>query len=286
MEKANIIFAIALRSKGSSRNWNNTVDNFNKTIKSIFNQTDQNFLVYVGCNEVPELYDDYDARLQFFLVNNPVPTEPLEMRRDKFWKYSLVACKIKEYLLKTNNPNDGIFVLPMDADDYVSNRICKYVGNHPDANGYISDYGYVYYYGKKHFMKYNDMHTFCGSCNIVKMYPDDLPDGMPCQELCFDKKTAGELNDRYPIRWNHIEVATKYESIGKPFSVLPFPSTIYCLNNGDNISEHNRISANKTSVYTKIRGFLSKIKHYPENKKREVKITKEICEEFAFSKAE
>ena len=35
--EVNIIFAIALRSQGSTDNWKNVTENFNNTLKSIFN---------------------------------------------------------------------------------------------------------------------------------------------------------------------------------------------------------------------------------------------------------
>lgn len=281
--EVNIIFAIALRSQGSTDNWKNVTENFNNTLKSIFNQTNPNFLVYVGCNEIPELYEPYDERLQFFQVANPVPKEWLEMARDKFWKYSVVAQKIRDYLLETSNPGNGVFVLPMDADDYVHNQICEYVGSHNEANGFVSEYGYVFYHKNNRLIKYNQMHTLCGSCNIIKMYLDDLPSELPAPELCFDKETAGVLNSRYPIRWDYHILVEKYKDLGKSFSILPFPSTIYYLGNGDNISAiYSLEHASKATIMKRIRSVASKIKHYPERRKSLVKITPEIRESFAF----
>ncbi len=75
-----IIFAMALRSKESSNNWNNVVKNFNLTLKSLFNQTDPDFMVYVGCNEIPELYEKYDERLKFFSVELPPRTSGLRLQ--------------------------------------------------------------------------------------------------------------------------------------------------------------------------------------------------------------
>lgn len=34
--------------------------------------------------------------------------------------------------------DQGIFVFPVDADDFVSNRLAEYVAQHPDANGFKS----------------------------------------------------------------------------------------------------------------------------------------------------
>lgn len=276
-----IIFAIALRSKASSNNWSNVTNDFNNTIESIFNQTDPNFMVYVGCNEIPELHKKYDDRLKFFTVNNPVPTVWVEAARDKFWKYTLVACQIKKYLLGTEKPEKGIFVMPIDADDLLNSHIAEYVNSHLDSNGFVSDFGYVYYKGNHYVEKYPDMHTFCGSCNIIKMYLNDLPDEMLPQSLCFDKKTAGILNEKYPIRWNHNEVVSKYCNLGKPFEKLPFPSTIYCLNNGENISQwHSRENSSKPTFKKRLRVILSNIKHYSENKKKRIKIDTKITNDF------
>lgn len=280
-----IIFAIALRNKKSSNNWNNVVNDFNSTIKSLFNQIDPNFLIYVSCNEIPDLYQKYDDRLKFFTVDNPVPKVWIEAARDKFWKYSVIACEIKKYLINTDHPENGVFVMPIDADDLFSCQISAYVNRHSDENGFVSDYGFVYHKGKNFLEKYPDMHTFCGSCNIIKMYPDDLPDSMPDSSLCFDKETAGKLNERYPIRWNHNEVVEKYEKLGKPFKKLPFPSTIYCLNNGENISSwysNENKNDQHISFVHKIKLVLSNIKHYPERLKKRVKITYKIQKEFLF----
>lgn len=81
------------------------------------------------------------------------------------------------------------------------------------------------------------MHIFCGSCNIIKMYRDDLPAELPVsQDLCHDKLTAGFLNAKYPIRFDHNTVVERYATKGAPFATLPFRSTVYVLGTGDNIS--------------------------------------------------
>ncbi len=186
--------------------------------------------------------------------------------------------------MQTEDPENGIYVMPIDADDLFSCRISEYVNKHKGAHGFVSDYGYVYHKGKNFLEKYYEMHTFCGSCNIIKMYPNDLPDNMPDQSLCFDKETAGILNERYPIRWNHNEVVEKYKKLGKHFEKLPFPSTIYCLGNGENISSWNNNKDNYIGYKQKVRNILSRIKHYPSNFKLRVKINSKTISEFSVTK--
>ena len=122
-----IVFAIPLRSKGSSKNWEGVVHNFNATIKSIFNQSgSKNFRVIVACNEIPELYGKYDERLEFISLNMPTPNSWIEKARDKGWKLTEIAVRIRQILEKTDNPENGIYVMPVDADDLLNNKIAKW----------------------------------------------------------------------------------------------------------------------------------------------------------------
>ncbi len=48
-----LCFVIALRSEESTDKWQEVLHDFNNTIRSIFNQTNPEFQVYVGCNTIP-----------------------------------------------------------------------------------------------------------------------------------------------------------------------------------------------------------------------------------------
>ena len=63
-----------------------------------------------------------------------------------------------------------------------------------------------------------------------------MPEEYPASNvLCHDRETAEILNARYPIRFDHNTVVERYKKAGRPFSWLPFRSTVYVLG-GDNIS--------------------------------------------------
>ncbi|MDO4189716.1 MAG: hypothetical protein Q4D29_12090, partial [Lachnospiraceae bacterium] len=206
--------------------------------QSIFNQKNStNFKCIVACNDIPELFKEYDERLEFIKMDLPVPTEWIEMARDKFWKLTKIAVRCRQLLEEQEEPENGIYVMPVDADDLLSNKIAEYCETHPDENGFVSSDGYDKYDDENKLHVYKNLHTFCGSCNIIKMYREDLPEKMPySDEFCHDKEIAGILNKKYPIRYDHNVVVDRYDSMGKTFAKLPFRSTIYCLGNGDNIS--------------------------------------------------
>lgn len=240
-----IEFAIPLRAKETSSNWNMCVARLNQTIRSIFNQTCDEFKCLIACNEAPQLDREYDERLEFIPLELSIPNGWLEMSRDKFWKLTVIAVRIRQLLEQQKNPDEGIYVMPVDADDLLNCNIAEYCKEHPKENGLVSDSGYVWQVGKRFLRKYPQMYEYCGSCNIIKMYRDDLPDKCPAPaSLCHDKETAAVLNLRYPIRYDHNTVVRRYAEEEKPFSTLPFCSTVYVLGTGDNISAifHNENS--------------------------------------------
>lgn len=244
-----IIFAIPLRAKETANDWSGVVVRFQNTIRSIFNQTNPEFHCIVACNEIPEMDVHYDDRLEFIeLSEMPIPHSWLEMARDKFWKLTMISIRIREILEAQSNPETGVYVMPVDGDDLLNCKIADHCVKFPNEHGFVSGDGYVWQTGKPFFRIYQDMHTYCGSCNIIKMYQNDLPETCPVDPaLCHDQETAGLLNARYPIRFDHHTMIARYAKMGKPFTQLPFRSTIYVLGTGDNISaifhsDHNKDS--------------------------------------------
>ena len=147
-------------------------------------------------------------------------------------------------------------MFPVDADDYVNCNIAAYVKKHPEANGFKSKVGYRWNKGKS-YMEITPY--FGGTMNIMKMFPDDLPDELPDKSLCFDKETAMALTSRYPIRWYDIDVEGKYAAIGRPFATLPFKSTIYVLGTGANISTADPANIPKKQIKFHPIAFLRRI---------------------------
>lgn len=106
-----LYFIVPLRSRRSALNWNKVVDNFNLTLKSIMNQLDPYFRVVVACTDIP----DYpaDERLQIIVV--PVNYQGIgDAMRNKGNKMRAMCAYIRA---------QGGYIMPVDADDLISNRI-------------------------------------------------------------------------------------------------------------------------------------------------------------------
>ena len=227
-----LYFTIALRSRESTNKWDSVVSDFEDTLCSIFNQTCDDFEVYVGCNDIPVLKAPFNHRLHFVCVHTPKPKDWLDGCRDRAWKQLACCAQIKKDL-GPHLPNDGVFVFPVDADDFVNNKCAAYVKEHPGANGFKSEKSYRWNKGTR---RMEISPYFGGTMNIMKLKPDELPDELPDISLCYDKPTCVQLNEKYPVRWDDIAVEGKMAQLGRPLEKLPFRSTIYVLSTGANLS--------------------------------------------------
>lgn len=169
----------------------------------------------------------------------------------------------------------GVYIFPVDADDYVNRNIAKWCKDYPNENGFKSKTGYKWFRDKNYFIitKY-----YGGTMNIMKMYAEDLPDELPDVSLCFDKETAMKLTNRYPIRWYDIEVEQKFAKMGKTLTELPFRSTVYVLNTGNNISVKDPSNCQKDKRFHPV-AFIRKLN--PFNKRI---LTKKLRDEFGIRK--
>lgn len=139
-----VVFAIPLRARATSKDWNKCEERLTQTVRSIFNQTCGDFKCIIACNELPQLNCKYDERLEFIPLEMPIPQNWIEMARDKFWKLTVIAVRIRQMLEQQAEPEKGIYVMPVDADDLLNCKIAEYCKAHPDENGLVSDSGYVW----------------------------------------------------------------------------------------------------------------------------------------------
>lgn len=216
-----IYFGITLRSKAVAKNWAHVVEDFTRTLDSVYQQTNPDFKVIVACHDLPELTREYDSRVEFLQTDVPTPTNSFEMMQDKGYKLSMIGKRIREY--------GGGYTMIVDADDLVSCRIAEYVNKHPGRNGFVSKHGYIYNKGEAWVRKALLPDQVCGSCLIVNYSVDDLPAELP-------SSPADESGEKYILRKPHPSIRPYLQEHGRPVDIIPFPTTVYVRNTGDNHS--------------------------------------------------
>jgi len=250
-----IYFGVPLQSKAVSNDWMTVTSFFNRTLSSIYGQTDPNFRILVACHDIPNLTKEYDDRVEFLIANSPIPRTKREMMKDKGYKISMIAKRVREI--------GAGYIMLVDADDLISNRIAGYVNNHPGRNGFKSKYGYVFYEGTSYLKRIASPYRTCGSCSIVYYGLDDLPESLP------ENPWDDVYRDQWIIRKSCRELPRFLMEQGRPLKTMPFPTTVYVRNTGEN---HSMINGGDLSWKRKVEMFL----------RRKTYINHDIKTEFGF----
>ena len=88
-------FGIPLKSKKVSASWSRVTELLENTLRSIFNQVDPDFRVFVACHEIPDVSYREDSRLEFLPVDFPRPLYRIEHYPDKYRKREVIAARIR-----------------------------------------------------------------------------------------------------------------------------------------------------------------------------------------------
>ncbi|SHG45824.1 glycosyltransferase family A protein [Flagellimonas flava] len=244
-----LTFVIPVKSKSVASDWTNFSQIFERTLKSICNQTDSNFRIVVVCHEIPDI--SYTHKNLYFvhpdfgppIKGNTIPQEYFHKQRiDKGNKIKLgVAFASKKF--------NTDYVMLVDSDDFISNRIVAFVNNSGnDLPGWYIGKGYLSFKWKNFMVVTTRFNRLCGSCVIVK--PNLV-------RHFFDE---GEIN----IYFNHF-LTTLDSNI--ELKKVPFPAGIYNIGNGENIfmSFQNVVKINNHGNWISAQSFKrlwSKIRNY------------------------
>src|SRR5215467_12686264 len=115
----NFFFGVPLRSKSSSKNWLRVCDLFRSTLRSILGQTAEDFSVIVACHDVPTVPEIKDSRVKLLISSASIPTNLPEQMTDRYLKARMIAAETKQ--------RGGGYLMAVDGDDLVSNRIVTFV---------------------------------------------------------------------------------------------------------------------------------------------------------------
>lgn len=219
-----IYYAIPLRSKHTSNNWNNVCSQLKSTIESIHISGGEYSIIIAG-HEKPEFLEDIAENISFIQATIPIPENQQGYMLDKMSKKTLAKNKI----LSTAKPGD-LFMF-FDADDLVAKSFYTDISKTFNENPAIDDIalysGYVFDYNRKKIShldgKSKIFYKNCGSCFISKISELDII------EFDSDNSFFSSLKD-------HTKFPTSSIAYGRSFVALKAPITCYIVNHGSNDS--------------------------------------------------
>jgi hypothetical protein len=207
------------------------------TLHSVLAQTDPDITVVVVANEPPvggHLPDD--PRVEVVLVDFPPPHKPEgtpvitdAMYADKGGKLSVGTAAARR--------SGADYIMWVDSDDFVSDRIAAFVRSADGAPGWYSDAGFFHVQGSRTVTPVeHDFHQRNGSTHVLRA---DLT-GVP--ETIEPTLTRNEVIDAVgrkrvrSIMGDHKWIVAFYEELGTPLAPMPFPAAIWEIGTGENFS--------------------------------------------------
>ena len=213
---------------------------------SVFGQSTSSFRLVAVCHEPPRLKRCFDERLEFITVNFPAPSYDYDqMVNDKVRKLIVALRRSREL--------GASFVMPIDADDLISNRLVAYALAHPDADGWFVDRGWRYEHDRRWIDVLDRFNLVCGSCNILSRRWFAFP-GLPERE----REAETEL-----IEKGHHQAAQAFLARGVKLKPVPFRAVVYVDHVGDRLGEdlskrHAIIPAMRRKPIVRIAGQLKR----------------------------
>jgi hypothetical protein len=229
-----IAFAISLKSKTVSQNWDNVQSNLAKTLRSILRNTDQNFCIVIAGHEKPNIEEMQHRRVKWLTVNFQPPSSTHGFSSDKIRKRKVIGM----YLRKIGF--SGYF-MPLDADDWVHYRLVEYVRSQPARVALILKSGVMVNLVRKEvWLRKHRFYIGCGSSAIFYLSKKEFP---------LSLKKRGSRKETFQVVLKaHGKVFRNLRKINKPYKLVKFPLITWVLGHGDNISmlqgkKNNSISA-------------------------------------------
>jgi hypothetical protein len=216
----NFAFAIPLKSKLVSRDWPTVGRLLARTLRSLFNQSNPNYRIFLSCHEIPEIPELRDPRVEILQAKFDIPIYHAEFMIDKHRKRELIAARWRTL--------GGGYMMTVDADDLVSNRLVEYVMNQPSRRGFLVTRGYDLSERSRKVNVAPRFYKLCGTNCVIHWRPEELPvEPFQRQDVLF----------RESIRHGNVGTAGFFARRGESFAPLPFAAVVYVRSHGDNATD-------------------------------------------------
>jgi hypothetical protein len=202
-----------LIGRSAAKDWQKVCRLLDQTLGSILSQPGD-IRVFIACNEVPDSRFAQDGRVRFFQMEGTPPANIKEMRRDTRAKRARVIDEVAA--------SGGGYVVRVDADDLISNRLTRHIMSDDNRVGYVFKRGYTYNMVTKEFRLSRSFNKLCGTCGVIFLRPEDLSKGSAPRRIAM----AG-----------HSGFEQRCRAIGRVLAEAPFPAALYLTSHGESVRD-------------------------------------------------
>jgi glycosyltransferase involved in cell wall biosynthesis len=269
----NFAIIIPFRPKAESSDWESESILLIKTIRSVLNQTYSLLKIFVVYTEEPQYLVD-DPRVVYLpFPYGYQPYEQIQNRDDlmlRFKSKKMVSRRWDKarklcYASKIAKENGAHYIMAMDADDRISNKLLEYLAANSNNNycdGWYAEKGYLYKDGANYLIRLpKNMRYLNGSTHILRADLVTIPD--------FNSLDWLDYNLFTDHGWIKVRMKEYFGAILEP---VPFPFVVYYVHQS-NISEirNKEYAVNYKTILKRLL--------------RSISLTKELRDEFGLDAA-
>lgn len=228
-----IAFITSLRHPRNSADYARVEELLQETLRSVTNQTSDDFVVIVVGNRAPSFA--LPDRVHFVEVDFRAPAPASErIRRSPFIRDKGTKIGVGLIAARDFSPD---YVMIFDADDFVHRGLAEFVGQNPGRDGWVIDEGWMYSRRRSAVQTQSTFNRVCGTCFIIPFDAYDVPADLDVSA------TRGQVREAYGERLSKIIGAHKHavewhEARGRYLESLPFRGAVYHVDNGENHSSN------------------------------------------------
>jgi hypothetical protein len=212
-----LCFVVPVRHHENAPDWDVLCRNLSQTAASIAGQLNPSWRAIVVANEGSELPDlprgfsiervDFSPNLFYDKKGQDRAIFHDAIRFDKG----------RRVLAGVLAASDAKFLMVVDDDDLVSNRLTGFVVDQPDTTGWRIDVGYSWTPGNRLLYRHSDFSGICGTSLIVPRAAFAIPPSVAEADPVLIREVFG----------SHVLVKQRLSEKGLLWKAIPFPGAIY-----------------------------------------------------------
>lgn len=250
-------FIIPLVARIDEEQWRDRCARLRQTLSSLLNSTNPDFEIVVAGHDKPDNLP-YDKRVHFVPVDferPPRDADIIRRRRDMLWKIRAAW----DYARRNWSTR---YVMRVDADDMLSNKLVQWLAENGELPGYRLVHGWITKDSWRRWLKKEDaFYLCCGSSVIVDARYTDFEIEMTPEQLGAEGIAPDESGNLAPAQKRTLLVSNKhgkcllnFDRHGLKMGDIPFRAAVYRLGSAHSLSQdqHN-ISSLKMFVSSVMR---------------------------------
>lgn len=220
-----LTFIIPVRHHQSVQGWSGVCDRLSITLQSIAAQSTNNWQCLVVANreaELPVLPKGVTA----IRVDLPLTVLPIQSQNPQAFYDAVRIDKGRRVLAGMMAAPKNGFVMIVDYDDLVSNKLAEFVSTKVGASGWYLDSGWLFDGGGIAFLQRSKFFEVCGTSHIVRRSLFPLPE--------HEESISPEVIKRW--MGSHRFIADDLRTLGAPLEKLPLVGAVYRVGYAGNTS--------------------------------------------------